>query len=242
MVTKSRLKLIKSLSRKKNRDEYQLFLVEGYKSIQELSQTDLKCQQILVTEGHHALDSFAHDIISRKEMALISTLKTPPGYLAVFEMPIKNEIIKDGLIVALDDVKDPGNLGTIIRLCDWFDIPQIICSQETVDVFNPKCVQASMASLGRVQVDYVNLKELLSDDNLSVFPTAMNGTSIYDMELPASGIIVMGNESAGISDEIMELGSKISIPQYGVQPATESLNVAMATAVMLGEWRRSTGK
>lgn len=241
MVTKSRLKLIKSLSRKKNRDDHQLFLVEGYKSIQELSQTSLTCQQILVTEGHHALDSFSPDIVSKKDMSAISTLKTPPGYLAVFEMPIKNEIKTDGLILALDDVKDPGNLGTIIRLCDWFDISQILCSPETVDVFNPKCVQASMASLGRVQVDYVELKKHLTDSSLSVFPTAMDGTSIYNITLPASGVIVMGNESAGISPEIMDLGTQISIPQYGIQPDTESLNVAMATAVILGEWKRSTG-
>ncbi len=242
MVTRSRLKLIKSLSRKKNRDDHQLFLVEGYKSIQELSQTSLKRQQILITEGHHALSDFPTDMISKKDMENISTLKTPPGYLAVFEMPEKKAIVNDGLIIALDDVKDPGNLGTIIRLCDWFDITQILCSQETVDVFNPKCVQASMASLGRVQVDYVDLKEHLSDSQLNVFPTAMDGTSIYEMTLPASGVIVMGNESAGISEEIMELGSKMSIPQYGKQPATESLNVAMATAVILGEWKRSTGK
>ncbi|MGJ8683524.1 MAG: TrmH family RNA methyltransferase [Nonlabens sp.] len=242
MVTRSRLKLIKSLSRKKNRDDHQLFLVEGYKSIQELSQTTLKCQQILVTEGHHALQDLPTDMISKKDMENISTLKTPPGYLAVFEMPQKREVSTEGLIVALDDVKDPGNLGTIIRLCDWFDISQIICSQETVDVFNPKCVQASMASLGRVQVDYMELDEYLTASQLDIFPTAMDGTSIYEMQLPASGIIVMGNESAGISEQIMAHGTKISIPQYGAPPATESLNVAMATAVILGEWKRSTGR
>ncbi|GAK76866.1 MAG: RNA methyltransferase [Nonlabens ulvanivorans] len=242
MVTKSRLKLLKSLSRKKNRDDHQLFLVEGYKSILELSQTDLVRQQVLVTEGHHALDSLPTDIISKKDMSGVSTLKTPPGYLAVFEMPVKKEINVDGLVVALDDVKDPGNLGTIIRLCDWFDIKQIICSEETVDVFNPKCVQASMASLGRVQVDYVNLEEFLKDAQPDIYTTAMDGTSIYNMSLPENGILVMGNESAGISEEIMSLGSKISIPQYGSQPSTESLNVAMATAVVLGEWRRSTEK
>ncbi|WP_405350360.1 TrmH family RNA methyltransferase [Nonlabens sp. Asnod3-H03] len=242
MVTKSRLKLLKSLSRKKNRDDHQLFLVEGYKSILELSQTDLVRQQVLVTEGHHALDSLPTDIISKKDMSGVSTLKTPPGYLAVFEMPVKKEFNVDGLVVALDDVKDPGNLGTIIRLCDWFDIKQIICSEETVDVFNPKCVQASMASLGRVQVDYVNLEEFLKDAQPDIYTTAMDGTSIYNMSLPENGILVMGNESAGISEEIMSLGSKISIPQYGSQPSTESLNVAMATAVVLGEWRRSTEK
>ncbi|GAL00239.1 tRNA (guanosine(18)-2'-O)-methyltransferase [Nonlabens ulvanivorans] len=242
MVTKSRLKLLKSLSRKKNRDDHQLFLVEGYKSILELSQTDLVRQQVLVTEGHHALDSLPTDIISKKDMSGVSTLKTPPGYLAVFEMPVKKEINVDGLVVALDDVKDPGNLGTIIRLCDWFDIKQIICSEETVDVFNPKCVQASMASLGRVQLDYVNLEEFLKDAQPDIYTTAMDGTSIYNMSLPENGILVMGNESAGISEEIMSLGSKISIPQYGSQPNTESLNVAMATAIVLGEWRRSTEK
>lgn len=242
MVTKSRLKLLKSLSRKKNRDDHQLFLVEGYKSILELSQTALIRQQVLVTEGHHALDSLPTDIISKKEMAGISTLKTPPGYLAVFEMPEKKEINLSGLVVALDNVKDPGNLGTIIRLCDWFDVRQIICSLETVDVFNPKCVQASMASLGRVQVDYINLEEVLSTVPSTIFTTAMDGKSVYDTELPNQGVLVMGNESAGISEEIMSLGNKLSIPQYGSQPHTESLNVAMATAVLLGEWRRSTEK
>lgn len=240
MVTKSRLKLIKSLSRKKNREQHQLFVVEGYKSIQELAQTSLELEQILIIEGNHQLDHLKTDLISKKEMDQISMLKTAPGYLAVFKIPKSAELPSDELVVALDDIKDPGNLGTIIRMCDWFNVRHILCSQETVDVYNPKCVQASMASLGRVEVHYLPLKEYLKNQQLPIYATAMNAPSVYKTQLPKSGILLMGNESKGVSESLSSLGDAISIPSYGDSSAVESLNVATATAILLAEWRRAT--
>lgn len=240
MVTKSRLKLIKSLSRKKNREEHQLFVVEGYKSIQELAQTSLELEQTLVTDGNHHLDHLNVELISKKDMDQISMMKTAPGYLAIFRIP-KTTIFPDKeLVVALDDIKDPGNLGTIIRMCDWFNVRHILCSLETVDAYNPKCVQASMASLGRVHIHYVDLKEHLNKQDLPVYATAMDAPSVYETPLPNSGILLMGNESTGVSQDLLEIGITISIPSYGSSTTTESLNVATATSILLAEWRRST--
>lgn len=238
MVTKSKLKLIKSLSRKKHREEHQLFIVEGYKSIRELVESDLIVEDILITAGNHQLDDLDPVIISVKDMDAISNLKTAPGYLAVFKMKEKKSLPQTGKIIALDNIKDPGNLGTIIRLADWFGVEHIICSEETVDVYNSKCVQASMASLSRVQVHYLDLVSFIQYTRLQVYSTAMNGKSIYENPLPKEGIVILGNESHGIRKELLQKGSSISIPQYGKAQKTESLNVAMATSVILAEWMR----
>jgi TrmH family RNA methyltransferase len=238
MVTKSKLKLIKSLSRKKHREEHQLFIVEGYKSIRELVESDLIVKDILITSGNHRLDDLDPVIISAKEMDALSNLKTAPGYLAVFKMKEKKSLPQTGKIIALDDIKDPGNLGTIIRLADWFGVEHIVCSKETVDVYNSKCVQASMASLARVQVHYLDLVSYIQNTSLQIYPTAMNGVSIYENALPQEGIIILGNESQGIREELLNTGTAISIPQYGNQQDTESLNVAMATSVIISEWMR----
>ncbi|WP_292891401.1 RNA methyltransferase [Nonlabens sp.] len=240
MVTKSKLKLIKSLKRKKIREEHQLFIVEGYKSIRELLDAGLIAEDIFIVSGNHQLDDLEPNIISAKDMNILSNLKTAPGYLAVFNMIQNQELPTTGKIIALDDVKDPGNLGTIIRLADWFGIEHIVCSHETVDVYNSKSVQATMASLARVQIHYTNLKEYLSNAALPIFPAVMGGTSIYTEKLPEQGILVMGNESHGIREELVAMGTPISIPPYGKLQNTESLNVAMATSVILGEWLRSS--
>lgn len=143
----------------------------------------------------------------------------------------------------LDAIRDPGNLGTIIRLCDWFGIEQIICSVDTVDCYNPKVIQATMGSLSRVSVSYLNINECLQNTKLPVYGTCMDGTSIYSENLPEKGIIIMGNEANGISENIMELIShKITIPRFGKLKETESLNVATATAIVLNEFKRSTEK
>jgi TrmH family RNA methyltransferase len=240
MVTKSKLQLIKSLSRKKYREEHQLFIAEGYKSIRELADSGLIVEIILIVSGNHHVDHLQPEIISVKDMSSISNLKTPPGYLAVFKMNEKQSLPKTGKIIALDGIKDPGNLGTIIRLADWFGISDIVCSPETVDVYNYKCVQASMASLSRVQVHYTDLLAYVTSSLLPVFPTAMNGVSIYDKPFPEEGIIIMGNESHGISKNLLKKGTAIRIPQYGSSQNTESLNVAMATSIALGEWLRTS--
>jgi TrmH family RNA methyltransferase len=160
--------------------------------------------------------------------------------LAVFE--IKETTFKptSGLELALDNIKDPGNMGTIIRLCDWFGISKIVCTEETVDIYNPKVVQATMGSLARVQVEYTNLVAYLKATDLEIFGTFMDGENIYKKELPSNGILVMGNEANGISSEIEQLVTqKIAIPRFGNLQQTESLNVATATAIFLSEFKRS---
>jgi TrmH family RNA methyltransferase len=148
-----------------------------------------------------------------------------------------------GLIVALDAIRDPGNLGTIIRLCDWFGVQQLICSEDTADCYNPKVVQATMGSLARVQIHYVSLLEFFEATDLPIYGGFMDGKNVYSEKLPKDGIIVMGNEANGISEEIIQkITHKITIPRFGNLQKTESLNVATATAILLSEFRRFTEK
>ena len=161
--------------------------------------------------------------------------------MAVFKIKEVNSNTSSGLELALDNIKDPGNMGTIIRLCDWFGISKIVCTEETVDIYNPKVVQATMGSLARVEVLYTHLTDYLKTTDKDIFGTFMEGTNIYKTELPSKGIIVMGNEANGISAEIEHLVTqKISIPRFGSLQQTESLNVATATAVILSEFKRNS--
>jgi TrmH family RNA methyltransferase len=186
-------------------------------------------------------DVFATQITPR-ELQKVSFLKSPNEALAIFEIPENQPIDYDGLIVALDDVRDPGNLGTIIRLCDWFGVMDLICSPETVDCYNPKVVQASMGSIARVNITYLDLGKLLaSKSTINKFGSFMDGENIYDLSLPDTGIIVFGNEATGISQTVSaQVTKKIAIPRFGDLQETESLNVANATAIILSEFRRSS--
>jgi TrmH family RNA methyltransferase len=161
--------------------------------------------------------------------------------LAVFKIPEVKAINSSGLIVALDDIRDPGNLGTILRLCDWFGIQQLICSKETVDVYNPKVVQATMGSIARVNISYLDLIDFIATSKLPVFGTFMDGENMYTTNLPQEGIIVMGNEANGISSDLEKIiKNRLTIPRFGTLQKTESLNVATATAIVLSEFRRAT--
>lgn len=242
MVTKNQIKLITSLVQKKNRKEHQLFIAEGIKVIQELFQSDFELVH-LYTISNLNLQISANKItqITENELIKISALTTPNECLALFKIPIINTICDQGLIVALDDIRDPGNLGTIIRLCDWFGIKQLICSNTTVDVYNPKVVQATMGSLARVSIVYADLVEVLRETKLPIYGTFMDGKNIYAENTSKEGIIVMGNESNGISDKIEQLiQRKITIPRFGTLQKTESLNVATATAITLSEFCRNS--
>jgi TrmH family RNA methyltransferase len=178
--------------------------------------------------------------ISDAELKKISALATPNSCLAVFKIPKDKEMKESGLILALDDVRDPGNLGTIIRLCDWFGIETLFCSDETVDIYNPKVVQATMGSISRVNVVYGDLENFLVKTKLTVFGTFMDGKNIYQESLPKEGIIVMGNEANGISEAVEKLVTdRIAIPRFGNLQITESLNVATATAIILSEFKRN---
>ncbi|HEU0137682.1 MAG TPA: RNA methyltransferase, partial [Flavobacterium sp.] len=179
-------------------------------------------------------------LISEGDLKKISALTTANNCLALFKIPDSQPVSRQGIILALDDIRDPGNLGTILRLCDWFGIEQVVCSKETVDLYNPKVVQATMGSLSRVNVTYVDLHHFIDQSVLPVLGTFMDGKNIYNEDLPSDAIVIMGNEANGISDSIEKLAtSRISIPRFGKLQQTESLNVATATAIVLSEFRRS---
>lgn len=241
MVSKNQIKLITSLQQKKYRKQEQLFFAEGVKVVQELLHSNFELQDLFTTKQDFlTVPKDKVHAISDSELKKISALSTPNTCLAVFKIPKIKDFIERGLIVALDDVRDPGNLGTIIRLCDWFGIETLFCSEESVDIYNPKVVQATMGSISRVNVVYGNLEAFLSKSKLPVFGTFMDGKNIYQEDLPKEGIIIMGNEANGISESVEKLVSeRIAIPRFGNLQITESLNVATATAIILSEFKRS---
>jgi TrmH family RNA methyltransferase len=240
MLSKNQIKLITSLQQKKQRIAQQLFFAEGIKVIQELIESKFELVHLFTTQNDFQEVSNDKKIsITESELKKITALATPNTCLAVFRIPNEKMILETGLILALDAIRDPGNLGTILRLCDWFGIDQIICSKETVDIYNPKVVQATMGSIARVNVSYIDLEHFISRTQLPVFGTFMNGTNIYKTDLPQEGIIIMGNEANGISPEIEKLvKNRLTIPRFGTLQKTESLNVATATAIILSEFRR----
>jgi len=242
MVSKNQIKLISSLHQKKHRQTHQLFIAEGIKGIQELLDEHFELDHLYTTQSDfEAVPTKLKTVVSEADLKKISALASPNTCLAVFKMPKVKAINSSGLIVALDDIRDPGNLGTILRLCDWFGIQQLICSKETVDVFNPKVVQATMGSIARVNVTYVDLYDFIANSKLAVFGTFMEGENIYTRNLPQDGIIVMGNEANGIASDLEKIiKNRLTIPRFGTLQKTESLNVATATAIVLSEFRRAT--
>jgi TrmH family RNA methyltransferase len=241
MVSKNQIKLINSLQQKKYRKLHNLFIAEGKKVIQELIDANFSLEHLFVTKANLFDSRFDSELISDSDLKKISALTTANDCLAVFKFKETTSKTSSGLELALDNIKDPGNMGTIIRLCDWFGISKIVCTEETVDMYNPKVVQATMGSLARVEVEYTNLISYLKTTDLDIFGTFMEGSNIYKQELPTKGIIVMGNEANGISAEIENLVTqKISIPRFGSLQQTESLNVATATAIILSEFKRNS--
>jgi len=240
MVSKNQIKTITGLQQKKYRKQDKLLFAEGIKVVQELLNSNFELHQLFTTQDiFKGIPKDKTELITEAELKKISALSTPNVCLALFVMPDAKPIPDTGLIVALDDVRDPGNLGTIIRLCDWFGIHHLVCSEQCVDVYNPKVVQATMGSLTRVNVVYTNLEDYLESTSQPVFGTFMDGKNIYTQSLPENGIIVMGNEANGISKSIeSRVGHKIAIPRFGDLQQTESLNVATAAAIILSEFRR----
>ncbi|TVZ53210.1 TrmH family RNA methyltransferase [Dokdonia sp. Hel_I_53] len=245
MVSKNTIKRITSLGQKKYRNREGIFVAEGIKVITELLQSTFLLKELYVEDEN----AFAKAITKKEaskifkathtELKKLSFLKTPQKAVAVFNIPKESIIDRGGITVVIDDVRDPGNLGTIIRLCDWFGIKQLICSPQTVDCFNPKVVQATMGSLTRVHIIYTNLEEYLKEEHRTIYGTFMDGTNIYQCTLEKEGVLIMGNEANGISSTIEHyINSRIAIPRFGVQQATESLNVATAAAISLSEFKR----
>ncbi len=240
MVSKHQIKLIKSLAQKKYRQQHGIFTVEGVKGITEFLNSSYELVQLYTTTPVFDAPETLITLISEAELSKISALKSPNTALALFKIPEAKIIHKNTLIVALDAIRDPGNLGTIIRLCDWFGVSDIVCSLTTVDCYNAKVVQASMGSLTRVNINYIDLEVYLKNTKNPIFGTLLEGENIYTSHLPNAGIIVLGNEANGISETVKSLiTTKITIPQFGILQKTESLNVANAAAIVLSEIRRS---
>jgi len=244
MLTKAKIKLIKSLHEKKYRNEYGLFLVEGEKSVKELLKSDFKIEHILATKDFYEANSkdfrdFPCDIVEKEEIEKVSGLESNDSVLAVVfqKENISFEINDDEIVLALDDIRDPGNLGTIIRIADWYGIKKILASESTVDQYNNKTISATKGSFTRVQIFYTDLEKYLKDVKVPVLGTFMKGENVHNLNFPKRGILLMGNESNGISKEIEKyVTSKITIPSFG---EAESLNVGIATAVVVDNWRRS---
>lgn len=247
MLSKNKIKFIRSLEMKKNRKENGVFLAEGNKLVSELS-AHFKCKLLVATsqwlDSNRNINADETIAVEKEELSRASLLKTPQDVLAVFEMPryeASDDDPKKELCLALDDIQDPGNLGTIIRIADWFGIKNIFCSHGTADAFSPKTVQATMGALARVKIHYCDIKALISGlDDVPVFGTFLDGNNIYESELSANGLIVMGNEGNGISKEVSALiNRRILIPNYPQgNETTDSLNVAIATAIVCSEFRR----
>ena len=242
MVSKSQTKLITSLQQKKYRDQTGFFVAEGPKVIAELLNEGMELHWFFSTNESEVVND-NHFKLDEKSLKKISFLTTANTSLAVFKIPKAKPLLNFGLTVVLDAVRDPGNLGTIIRLCDWFGVAQLICSEDTVDCYNPKVVQATMGSLARVAVQYTSVSEFLSTTSQKLYGACMEGSNIYAKKLPENAVIVMGNEANGISETIMQmLDQKLTIPRFGETQKAESLNVATATAIFLSEFRSATEK
>ena len=239
-ISKNQLKLITSLSQKKYRQKHDLFIAEGVKVLNELLNSTFEIETLFCTDDFEATISEEKVVrISETELKKVSTLKSPNKALGIFKIPKEKTVQNSGLTIALDAINDPGNLGTIIRLCDWFGITQLVCSKDTVDCYNQKVVQASMGSLTRISIHYTDLENYITKSNLDTFIADMDGENVYKTKLPKEGILVMGNEANGVSEEIKSLlQHKISIPRFGETQETESLNVATATAILLSEFKR----
>ena len=242
MFTKNRAKLIKSLDEKKNRVELGLFLVEGEKSVSELLDSDFEIELLLTTTtffekyGEKIREkSKSYEIVNQFELEKVGTFETNDSALAIVKQKTNNEHkISSGIILALDEIKDPGNLGTIIRIADWYGIKNIVASKNTVDFYNPKVITATKGSFTRVNIFYTDLNDFLSKTELPILGAFLDGENIHETKFPSNGILIMGNESSGIKKDIEKLVTKkITIPSYG---KTESLNVAIATAIILDNW------
>jgi len=237
MLSKNQIKFIRSLELKKNRKREHLFVAEGPKVVGDLLKAEFRPHSIFSTSPRQD-----GQFVTEEELQRISFLQHPQEILAVFEIPDPEyrPINPNGLSLALDGIQDPGNLGTIIRIADWFGIDAIYCSQETADVYNPKVVQATMGSIAHIPITYCNLVELLSKVKCPIYGTLLDGEDIYQEELQKNGIIVMGNEGNGISQEVRPLIThKLLIPNFSNSKETaESLNVAIATAITCSEFKR----
>ena len=241
MLSKAKIKLINQLAQKKYRVQTGLFIAEGHKTVGDMMEY-LTPEYLYYTSDYKG-PKFANESceVTYDELKKISRLETPQNVLAVFKMPVYENVAinADKLSLALDGIQDAGNMGTIIRIADWFGISNIFASKNTVDIYNPKVVQATMGALARVRVHYVDLVEELRKVDIPIYVTALDGDNINKSSLTKNGIIVMGNEGNGVSNEVMAVANKkLLIPSYPPErPTSESLNVSVATAIVVSMFR-----
>jgi TrmH family RNA methyltransferase len=238
MLSKSQISFLKSLQQKKFRIEHGMFLVEGYKSVIDFANSAYSIVTIYYTNATDPKllklsGKINFNEISLTDLEKISSLKSPQDIIALVKIPdwplLNASALKNKFAIVLDGIQDPGNMGTIIRTADWFGINHIICSADTVDVYNPKVVQATMGSLARVNIYYVELSDFLNDIKLPLFGALLDGSNIYKTNFGTEGLIIMGNEGNGLRPEIIELVQHgVTIPRAG---EAESLNVGIATAI-----------
>ncbi len=253
MISKNTIKLIKSLAQKKYRHKHRLFLVEGDKNVIETLQSGINVEQLFATDEFIQNNRRLIETAKRTEQATsdeikkASLLKTPQNCLALCTLPDVEDLPEkpDDFSFYLDGVRDPGNLGTIIRTCDWFGISQLFCSGDTVDIFNPKVIQATMGSFCRVKIFYAQfekVEEMASLSGMQVLGTFMDGENIYQSQLPEKALVVLGNEGSGIRKEIENTTTqKISIPRFtSNNNKPESLNVAVSAAIICSEFKRKS--
>jgi len=253
MLTNNKIKLIKSLDKKRERIESGCFVVEGEKMVRELLMSRFETIEVFAVQQY--IDELPANLkrkseisaISEHDLERISFLKTPNKAVALAKLPEKRTPADlRGLSIALDNVQDPGNLGTIVRTAAWFGIANVFCSPDTVDVYNPKVIQSTMGAIFKVNVTYCDLAELAATARkagIPMFGTRLDGENLYAAKLPKDAIVVMGNESKGLSAEISALmDSNLKIPSYAPPTSDmESLNVAVATAIVCAEFRRQNG-
>ena len=246
MISKSQISFIKSLHQKKFRKEHGLFIVEGLKSLTEFINSKFEIDSIFhITDVMPKLGKLSQNIklhqVSLDELSKISALNAPQQLLATIKIPdpeeLNSELLKGNFTLALDSIQDPGNLGTIIRTADWFGLKYLICSEDTVEAYNPKVVQASMGSLARVNIIYTDLKVLFTKSKLPVYGALLDGKSIYKTTFGNEGILLLGNEGKGISPDLMKMiNFPVTIPRFG---SAESLNVAISASIFCSEIRRN---
>ena len=250
MISKNQIKFVYSFGKKKTRDEHQLFLAEGVKILRDILpyfEAEFVCATEEAYDEIQALTKGHVEKASHAEIEKMTQLQSPPKALALLKMPQRRldfASISKSLILALDGVQDPGNVGTILRIADWFGINTVLCSHQTADVYNPKTIQATMGAIARVSVSYVDLPyalQTLKDQyKMPIYGTFLDGKNMYETELTSNGVIVMGNEGNGVTPEIDNLSDhRLYIPNYPVGvPTSESLNVSVATAIVCAEFRR----
>ena len=241
MITKNQIKLIKSLRLKKNRIQSGFFIAEGEKIIDELIESKLEVVNIFSSSEKYNISDY-YISISSSQLKQISNLKTPNKVLGLFKIPKSSEIDFNSNIIALEEINDPGNLGTIIRLCDWFGIKNIICSSNSVDCYNPKVIQASMGSICRVNISYMDFHKFLDSKNYNIVAADLNGQNLRDFTFSDNQIIFFGSESNGLSKTLSsKMDYKITIQRYNDN--VESLNLATSVGIILSELKsQTTGK